>query len=402
MKIQISFLKYCALLTFVFLTYKCSDDTLYSDLRHGSLSIDTLTISSIDILNYKIAPNIGSNERLYLGTKNGIEVPLSLIQISNSPFWNFQFDSTKIIDSLRFSLYSNDSLINLEETPNLFFKSDSQFDENTSNYMEFSEFSLAEWFDLGQPDLRINSDTSNNFIYTELVWDIDTLLTSLTDTLDSNLVRSFAINNVSIDGLMEFYSEEATTGDKDPKVTMFFRQTNITEDSVISDTLSVIIYSAGDLSILKPSELSADSNSITLSNGMGMRSFLNIQIEDNFLPAGSVIRSADLILNYDTTLTNSAYNVIIDPIDIDTLFEEGTYTYVHDPYGAIGFPYRATEDAENGLCVLSIKEVLQNISLGNVENLGFKLIANEKNDPFESIRFEKNQDMRLQILYVTN
>ena len=84
------------------------------------------------------------------------------------------------------------------------------------------------------------------------------------------------------------------------------------------------------------------------------------------------------------------------------MFEEGTYTYVQDPYEAIGFPFRATENAEKGLCVLSIKEFLQNISLGNVENLGFKLIANEKNDPFESIRFEKDQDMRLQILYVTN
>ena len=403
MKIQTSFFKYCVLFTLIFMTYKCSDDTLYSDLGHGSLGIDTLSISNIDIRNYSIAPNIGSNERLYLGSKNGIEVPLSLIQISNSPFWNFQYDSTKIIDSLRFSLYSNDSLINLEETPNLFFKSDSQFDENTSNYMEFSEFSVTEWVDLGQPDLRINSDTSNSFIYTELVWDIDTLLTALTDTLDSNLVRSFAIHiGGNGDGLMQFYSEEATTGDKDPKITMFFRQTGTIEDSVTSDTLSVTIYSAGDLSILKPSEISLDSNSATLSNGMGMRSFLNIQIEDNFLPSGSLIRSADLILNYDTTLTNSAYNVIIDPIDIDTLFEEGTYTYVQDPYEAIGFPYRVTQDAENGLCVLSIKEVLQNISLGNVTNLGFKLIANEKNDPFESIRFEKNQDMRLQILYVTN
>ena len=306
MKIQISFLKSCALLILAFMTYKCSDDTLYSDLGHGSLDIDTLSISNIDILNYIIAPNIGANERLYLGLKNGIEVPLSLKQISNSPLWNFQYDSTKIIDSLRFSLYSDDSLINLEETPNLFFKSDSQFDENTSNYMEFSEFSLAEWFDLGKPDLRINIDTSNSFIYTELVWNIDTLLTALTDTLDSNLVRSFAIHIGNNDGLMEFYSEEATTGDKDPKVTMFFRQTNTTEDSVTTDTLSVTIYSAGDLSILKPSELSSDSNSISLSNGMGMRSFLSIQIDDNLLPAGSVIRSADLILNYDTTLTNSA------------------------------------------------------------------------------------------------
>ena len=84
------------------------------------------------------------------------------------------------------------------------------------------------------------------------------------------------------------------------------------------------------------------------------------------------------------------------------MFEEGTYTYVQDPYEAIGFPYRVTQDAENGLCVLSIKEVLQNISLGNVTNLGFKLIANEKNDPFESIEFDKNNDMRIEIIYVSN
>ena len=100
------------------------------------------------------------------------------------------------------------------------FLNQTQFDENATHGV--SEFSVAEWFDLGQPDLRINSDTSNSFIYTELVWDIDTLLTALTDTLDSNLVRSFAIHIGNSDGLMEFYSEEATTGDKDPKITNVF------------------------------------------------------------------------------------------------------------------------------------------------------------------------------------
>ena len=72
---------------------------------------------------------------------------------------------------------------------------------------------------------------------------------------------------------MEFYSEEATTGDKDPKITMFFRQTGAIEDSLTIDTISVPLYTAGDLSILKPLEISLDSNSIILSNGMGMRSF---------------------------------------------------------------------------------------------------------------------------------
>jgi hypothetical protein len=45
---------------------------------------------------------------------------------------------------------------------------------------------------------------------------------------------------------------------------------------------------------------------------------------------------------------------------------------------------------------------MQNITLGNVTNLGFKLIANEKNNPFESIWFDKGQTMRLEIVYVTN
>ena len=53
MKIQTSFFKYCLLVILVFMTYKCSDDTLYSDLGHGSLDIDTLSISNIDILNYR-------------------------------------------------------------------------------------------------------------------------------------------------------------------------------------------------------------------------------------------------------------------------------------------------------------------------------------------------------------
>ena len=39
MKIQKSFLKSFALLIFAFMIYKCSDDTLYSDLGHGSLLI---------------------------------------------------------------------------------------------------------------------------------------------------------------------------------------------------------------------------------------------------------------------------------------------------------------------------------------------------------------------------
>ena len=153
---------------------------------------------------------------------------------------------------------------------------------------------------------------------------------------------------------------------------------------------------------IKPTEISTDTSFISLSNGMGKRSLISMQLGESFLPIGSVIRSANLILSYDTTLTSSAYNVIIDPIENDSMYVDSTDVYDLDPFEAIGYPYRVSTDSEKGSCILSIKDILQNITLGNVDNLGFKLIANEKNDPFEFIQFEKNNDMRIEIIYVSN
>ena len=410
MKIGIPTLRHLNIFLFVIMIYNCSEDPLTSELGNNGLNIDTLTLSNIDAQNYNIAPNLGTNERLYLGIKNGLEVPVSFIQIANSLYWNYFFDSTIVVDSLRFIVYSNDSLIDVNSAPNLYFESDSQFDENSSTYLDFSGFSNSEWTDLGQPYLKTNSesdtsfDTYGDYLFTELVWDIDTLISALTDTLDSNLVRSFALqleDNGS--SFVELFSEEATTGDKDPKIVMYFRRTyQDSEDSTIVDTSNGIIYSDGDLSIIKPTEISTDTSFISLSNGMGKRSLISLQLGESFLPIGSVIRSANLILSYDTTLTSSAYNVIIDPIENDSMYVDSTDVYDLDPFEAIGYPYRISTDSEKGSCILSIKDILQNITLGNVDNLGFKLIANEKNDPFEFIQFEKNNDMRIEIIYVSN
>ena len=410
MKIGIATLRHLSILLLIVLIYNCSEDPLTSEFQNSGLGIDTLTVSHISSQNYNIAPNIGTNERLYLGSKNGLEVPVSFIQISNSFYWNYFFDSTIVVDSLRFFLYSNDSLLEAGSVPNLYFESDSQFDENSSTYLDFSGFSNSDWTELGQPYLKTRSETDTSsetygdYLFTELVWNIDTLIAALTDTLDSNLVRSFAIQlNENSSSFIELFSEEATTGDLDPKIVMYYKRTyQNSEDSTIVDTSNVIMYSDGDLSIIRPIEISTDTSFISLSNGMGKRSLITLQLGDSFLPVGSVIRSADLILSYDTTLTNSVYNVIIDPVGNDSMYVDSTNVYDMDPFEAVGYPYRVSTDPEKGLCVLSIKEVLQNITLGNIENLGFKLIANEKNDPFESIKFEKNNDMRIEIIYVSN
>ena len=132
MKIGIATLRHLSILLLIALVYNCSEDPLTSEFQNSGLGIDTLTVSSISSQNYNIAPNIGTNERLYLGSKNGLEVPVSFIQISNSLYWNYFFDSTIVVDSLRFFLYSNDSLLEAGSVPNLYFESDSQFDENSS------------------------------------------------------------------------------------------------------------------------------------------------------------------------------------------------------------------------------------------------------------------------------
>ena len=406
MKIRDSIIKFLILLFIPFCLWQCSETPLNNDLTHSSLYIDTLVVNNITGDNYMVAPNLGTNERLYVGTKNGINVPLSFIKIV-TPIPNSS-DSTFIIDSLRFVLYSKDSSLSSNSIPNLFFSPDSQFDENNSTYLDYIDFSLSDWFDLGQPSVKViadTTDTSSLFTHTELIWDIDTLKQSLTDTLDSNLVRTFSIQFMNNDSnFIELFSEEASQGEKDPKIIMYYRQNITSTDSTVIDTNSITIYSNGDLSIIDPSGIEPYSNKLGLSNGLGLRSILNISFNEGSLPDGSIIRSGNLILNADTSLTPEIYNIIIDPLNSDSSVVDSITVYDIDPYDAIGYPYRISSDAENGVYVIQIKNILQNISLGNEMNIGFKLVANEKNDPFESAWFdiESEPRPRLEIIYVAN
>tara|TARA_Y100000588_G_scaffold341013_1_gene384744 strand:- start:18 stop:1238 length:1221 start_codon:yes stop_codon:yes gene_type:complete len=406
MKIRASIIKFLILLFMPFFLWQCSEDPLVDDLSNSNLSIDTLVVSEIFGENYMVAPNIGSNERLYLGTKHGIDAPLSFIRIL-TPIPH-SYDSSFVIDSLRFILYTKDSSLSTNSIPNLFYFPDSQFDENNSTYLDYGDFSLSDWLDLGQPSVRSvtdTTDTSSFFTHTELVWNIDSLKQSLTDTLDSILVRSFAVQLANNDSnYIEIFSEEASQGQRDPKILMYYRQNITSADSTVIDTNFVTIYSNGDLSIIDPSSAEPSYNQLGLSNGLGLRSVLNISFNAGSLPENSIIRSGNLILNADTSLTPAVYNIIIDPLNSDSSVVDSITIYDTDPYDAIGYPYRVSTDAENWVYTFQIKNILQNISLGNETNIGFKLVANEKNDPFESAWFsiQSEPKPRLEIIYVAN
>ena len=185
---------------------------------------------------------------------------------------------------------------------------------------------------------------------------------------------------------------------------MYYRQNITSADSTVIDTNFVTIYSNGDLSIIDPSNVEPSYNQLGLSNGLGLRSVLNISFNAGSLPENSIIRSGNLILNADTSLTPAVYNIIIDPLNSDSSVVDSITIYDTDPYDAIGYPYRVSTDAENWVYTFQIKNILQNISLGNETNIGFKLVANEKNDPFESAWFSIQSESRprLEIIYVTN
>ena len=396
-------------------SWQCDDNRIEADLSHLPLSMDTVSIDSISFSSYRVAPNLGSNEKLYLGTKNGLNVPVSFIEIETpSPnYWNYYYDSTIDIDSLHFKLYSNDSLLGLKEVllPSLYFKSGFHFDESENTYLDFSGFTISDWIELGSPRIKINTvkDTvfdsddsimtiSDKFLSTELVWDIMSIIYNLTYSKNT----TFAIYNPQID-YFEAFSEEATTGEKDPKVLMYYRRSVITGDSTTNDTTSATIYSSGDLSIIEPNVMSLDSTKLRLSNGMGLRSVMNISFDSASIPKGSLIRKALFSLPIDTSASSEGYNIIVDPID--ELVDTADVVFETDPYPGIGYPYRISSNIENGMFIVSLKSFLQNITLGNETNLGFKVVSNEKNDPFESINFDiENESAKpiLEIIYVAN
>ena len=156
---------------------------------------------------------------------------------------------------MQFKLYYADSLQSPNiETLQLYFSPDSHFNENLSTYLDFQDFSTNEWHYLGTPDIYHKSDTSNVYTHSELVWDVDSLMYLLSD---SGTTRTFAIKYPNINSnYIELFSEEATTGDKDPKIVMSYRKTNISSsDSTTIDTLSNSIFSSSDLSIFDPTGL---------------------------------------------------------------------------------------------------------------------------------------------------
>ena len=389
----------------IFVFNNCTEQPITSSIQ-SNLKVETLLINNLNLSTYSIPPNLAINERLYLGAKDGLNIPFSFIKISSSNVWDYYNDSTVIIDSVQFKLYCADSLQGSNiGTLQLYFSPDSHFNENSSTYLDFEEFSINEWYYLGNPNIYHKIDTSNVYSHSELVWDVDSLMYLLSD---SGTTRTFAIKYPINDSYyIELFSEEATTGDKDPKVVMYYRKTNtISSDSTTIDTSSNSIFSSADLSIFDPTGLPNFQNRFEISSGAGKRLRLMFPFNTNSLKPGSIIRSANLIIPIDSSSLSKDFNIVIDPILNDSLINIDTANYfIEDPFENMGYPYRLSSTPDSLEYVASIRNILQNILLGNFKNNGFKIVSEEKNYTFDFIWFLLNDTLKapkIEITYVYN
>ena len=71
----------------------CCIETLLTQILFQSQSRYIIN-NNLNFTSYSVPPNLGSNERLYLGEKDGINIPFSFIRIGSSFVWDYYNDST--------------------------------------------------------------------------------------------------------------------------------------------------------------------------------------------------------------------------------------------------------------------------------------------------------------------
>ena len=391
--------------------WQCAEEPIVADLSHLSQTADTLTLHSITGFTYQVPPEIGSIKRLYVGTKGELYFPFTFLTIhsygSDGTGWDSLLDTAITIDSVRFKLYSNDSLISSDIGIHLYFLPDSFFSELESNYIDYPSFSFSQWVDLDRPSISQvidTTDTAQIYAETVLSWEISEVLPTLMDTTDSNLVRTFGIGfPENLDStFLEIYSREYSSGSQDPKIEVYYRQEMyVASESSPIDTLMKTFYTVGDLSIVYPGEgYDVLPGEIAVSQGKGFRSIVNIPFDSLTLPEFSLIRSAKLILKQGSDTTN-AFGIAMQPLNegldtTETIFD-------NDPYQELG-AYSSSSTIVDGKFEISLKSFLQSILMvDTLKNVGMKLSSGLSSDLFETARFNLLSDTdpaRVEILYV--
>ncbi len=387
---------------FLYFFTSCSEEPIHTDLSSLNNNIDTLFITDISGYTYQISPDINSYKKLFIGSKAEFTFFSSLFNFSLNG-WDTFFDSTVTVDSIFFKVYSVDSLIEDNIDLNLYFSSDSIFDESSTLVSGLGNVDFSEWIGLGTPSVNIvidTSDTVSNFQETVLKWNIGSLTETIIDT--STLYRTFSLSIPSGNNtFFELYSREFSSGSLDPKIEVYYRRKiGSNSDSSVVDTLTRIVYVAGDISVIDALEIddNGDDN-ILISRARGSRAIINIPFDSLSLPQYSVIRSADLSL-FQSGDSLENFSVRMDPLKSSP--DSGSSILNADPYENLGMHSSSAVVASNKLQI-SLKSYFQSLLMNDsLTNVGLKFFANTSNDLFESVSFDLNHvNNKLEIIYVS-
>ena len=132
------------LICFLYFLPSCSEEPIHTDLSNVDNNIDTLLITDISGYNYQISPDISNYNKLFVGSKEEFTFLSSLFNFSSNS-WDTFFDSTVTVDSIFFKVFSGDSLIENNTNLNLYFSTDSIFDESNSLVSELGNLVFDEW-----------------------------------------------------------------------------------------------------------------------------------------------------------------------------------------------------------------------------------------------------------------
>ena len=392
----------------------CIEDTFPADINDLHLDLlDTATVD-IDFTPYQIPPDIGSNHYLYVGSNSYFTVSRTVLKLGN--LTALQDSTFEIIDS-RIVLTLIDTVLEIQPSFILsYFAMDStiEFSESGTNYDN------DDWLDEIVFDGQFIADSlslDTSGIYTvEFPIDTSVVMAWADTSADPQLLvlESPALNSE----VLQFYSTE--NGSLEPalivtysdSVTVTVTIDSMEVDTLILDTLELVLEMSSDVSIVEPPLFSGggfDSTLIYFSNGAGMKALMNIDLESLDVPKEAVILKANLILHSD--LTNSiweedgTFNMKIATLDEGWHEDDFIWpAFISEDSLDTGTLKVSSLDSTDKL-VHRMDRLIETIFLGVEDNHGFKLETSSAPSIFNIVAFHTSDNPdsalhpRLEIYY---
>ncbi len=393
----------------------CIENSFPTDISDLHLDLlDTVTVD-IELSPYQTPPEIGSNRYLYVGSNGDFTISRTVLKVGS--LTALQDSTFEIIDS-RIELTLVDTVLDIQPSFVLsYFAMDStiEFSESGTNYdnddwldeIEFEGQFTSDSLSLdtsGIYSVEFSVDTSIAMAWADTSADPQ-LLVLEAPALNSEVLQFYSTENGSLEpALIVSYSDSVT-------VTVTIDSMEV--DTLILDTLELVLEMSSDVSIVEPPLFSGggfDSTLIYFSNGAGMKALMNVDLDSLNVPEEAVILKTKLVLYSDSTNSNweedGTFNMKIATLE-DSIVNEDDFiwpAFISEDSLDTGTLKVSSLDSTDML-VHRIDRLIETIFLGVEDNLGFKLETSSAPSIFNIVAFHTSDNPdsalhpRLEIYY---